>query len=163
MLRLRFKRFCPPVYLYYDLRNLFSGNFRLFGCVFTSKLKSLTESYQVGLVEPVLKHRCTKGYWLFVFVDSFSRLFSTFTWTYYNRFFLCQKRLVSIGVFVMSLIIIPFLANVSVLYPLKTPENFCFSGVFREYKIETMAKNGLFFPHSERFLVKLICHFSTIN
>ena len=162
MLRFRFKRFCPPVYLYWDLRNLFSGNFRLFGCIFTSKLKSLTESYQVGLVEPVLKHRCTKGYWLFVFVDSFSQLFSTSAWIY-NRFFLCQKRLASVSVFVMSLIIIPFLANVSVLYPLKTPENFCFLGVFKEYKIETLAKNGLFFRHSERFFVKLTCHFSTIN
>ena len=28
----------------------------------------------------------------------------------------------------------PFLANVSILYPLKTPEDLCFSGVFRGYK-----------------------------
>ena len=28
----------------------------------------------------------------------------------------------------------PFLANVPILYPLETPDNLWFSGVFREYK-----------------------------
>ena len=37
----------------------------------------------------------------------------------------------------------PFLANVSILYPLKTPENLWFSGVFREYKMETLPISGL--------------------
>ena len=37
----------------------------------------------------------------------------------------------------------PFLANVPTLYPLKTPENLWFSGVFTGYKAETLAKNGL--------------------
>ena len=37
----------------------------------------------------------------------------------------------------------PFLANVPILYPLKTPENMWFSGVFRRYKIGTFARNGL--------------------
>ena len=34
------------------------------------------------------------------------------------------------------------LVNVPILYPLKTPENFWFSGVFRGYKMETLARNG---------------------
>ena len=37
----------------------------------------------------------------------------------------------------------PFLAKVPILYPLKTPENLWFSGVFRGYKIGTLARNGL--------------------
>ena len=37
----------------------------------------------------------------------------------------------------------PFLANVPILYPLKAPENQRFSGVFRGYKIGTLARNGL--------------------
>ena len=37
----------------------------------------------------------------------------------------------------------PFPANISILYPLKTPENLWFSGVFREYKMGTLAGNGL--------------------
>ena len=37
----------------------------------------------------------------------------------------------------------PFLANVPILYPLKTPENQRFSGVFRGYKMGTLARNGL--------------------
>ena len=37
----------------------------------------------------------------------------------------------------------PFLANVPILYPLNTPENHRFSGVFRGYKMETLARNGL--------------------
>ena len=36
-----------------------------------------------------------------------------------------------------------FLANVPILYPLKTPENLWFFGVFRRYKMGTLAKNGL--------------------
>ena len=35
----------------------------------------------------------------------------------------------------------PFLTNVPLLYPLKTPENHWFSGVFRGYKIGTLARN----------------------
>ena len=41
-----------------------------------------------------------------------------------------------------------FLANVPVLYPLKTPENLCFPGIFREYKMGTLARNGLIFTFS---------------
>ena len=41
------------------------------------------------------------------------------------------------------LLINPFQANVPILYPLKTPENQRLSGVFRGYKIETLARNGL--------------------
>ena len=37
----------------------------------------------------------------------------------------------------------PFLANVLILYPLKTPENRWFFGVFRGYKMGTLARNGL--------------------
>ena len=37
----------------------------------------------------------------------------------------------------------PFLANVPTLYPHTTPENQRFSGVFRGYKMGTLARNGL--------------------
>ena len=37
----------------------------------------------------------------------------------------------------------PFLANVPILYPLKTPENQRFFGVFRRYKMGTPAGNKL--------------------
>ena len=37
----------------------------------------------------------------------------------------------------------PFLANIFILCPLKIPENLCFFGVFREYKMGVLAKNGL--------------------
>ena len=37
----------------------------------------------------------------------------------------------------------PFLANVPILYPLKTPENQKFSGVFRGYKMGTLARTVL--------------------
>ena len=37
----------------------------------------------------------------------------------------------------------PFLASVPILYPLKTPENLWFSGVFRGYEMGTLARNGL--------------------
>ena len=36
-----------------------------------------------------------------------------------------------------------FLANVLILYPLKTPENLWFSGVFRGYKMGALARNRL--------------------
>ena len=36
-----------------------------------------------------------------------------------------------------------FLADVPILYPLKTPENQRFSGVFRGYKMGTLARNAL--------------------
>ena len=36
-----------------------------------------------------------------------------------------------------------FLANVPILYPLKTSENQRFSGGFRRYKMGTLARNGL--------------------
>ena len=37
----------------------------------------------------------------------------------------------------------PFLANVPILHPLKTPESLSFSGVFRGFKMGTLARNGL--------------------
>ena len=40
----------------------------------------------------------------------------------------------------------PFLANVPILYPLKTPENLWFSGVFMGHKMGTLAGNGLILP-----------------
>ena len=40
-------------------------------------------------------------------------------------------------------IVNPFLANVPILYPLKTPENLWFSGVFKGYKMGTLARYGL--------------------
>ena len=39
----------------------------------------------------------------------------------------------------------PFLANVPILYTLKTPENQRFSGVFRGYKTRALARNGLIY------------------
>ena len=36
-----------------------------------------------------------------------------------------------------------FLANVPILYPLKTPENQIFSGVFKGYRMGTFARDGL--------------------
>ena len=44
---------------------------------------------------------------------------------------------------IYNLLINPFLANVPILYHLKTPENLWFSGVFRGYKMGTLARNGL--------------------
>ena len=35
-----------------------------------------------------------------------------------------------------------FLADVLILYPLKTPEKVCFYGVFRGYKMGALARNG---------------------
>ena len=40
-------------------------------------------------------------------------------------------------------VINPFPANDPILYPLKTPESLWFSGVFRGYKMGTLAGNGL--------------------
>ena len=40
-------------------------------------------------------------------------------------------------------IINSFLINVPIFYPLKTPENPWFSGVYRRYRMGTLAKNGL--------------------
>ena len=37
----------------------------------------------------------------------------------------------------------PFLANVPISQPLKTPENLWFSGIFRVYKMGTLSRNGL--------------------
>ena len=36
-----------------------------------------------------------------------------------------------------------FLASVPILYPLKKPENFWFSGVFRGYKTGILIRDGL--------------------
>ena len=43
----------------------------------------------------------------------------------------------------LMLFINPFMANAPILYPLKTPENQRFSGIFRHYKMETLPRNGL--------------------
>ena len=48
----------------------------------------------------------------------------------------------------------PYLANVPILYPLKTPENQSFSDVFRGYKMETLAKNGLISVSMNYFFLK---------
>ena len=37
----------------------------------------------------------------------------------------------------------PFQSRVPILYPLKTPENLSFSGVFRGYKMEALVRNDL--------------------
>ena len=37
----------------------------------------------------------------------------------------------------------PFLTNIPILYPLKTPENQVFFGVFRGYKMGILAENVL--------------------
>ena len=42
-----------------------------------------------------------------------------------------------------DLIVNQFLANVPILYSLKTPENFWFYGVFKGYKMGKLARNGL--------------------
>ena len=39
-------------------------------------------------------------------------------------------------------LIIPFLTNLPILYPLKTPENQRFSVVFRGYEMRALARNG---------------------
>ena len=40
-------------------------------------------------------------------------------------------------------VINPFLANIPILYPLKTSESQRFSGVFKRYKMGTLARIGL--------------------
>ena len=40
----------------------------------------------------------------------------------------------------------PFLANMPILYPQKTPENLPFASVFRGYKMGTLARYGLMKP-----------------
>ena len=44
---------------------------------------------------------------------------------------------------VKELIFNPFLANGPILYPLETPQNQRFSGVFRGYKVGTLTGSGL--------------------
>ena len=50
-----------------------------------------------------------------------------------------------------------FLAKLPILYPMKPPETLWFSGIFRGYKIETLARNGLKIygdPICPRILIK---------
>ena len=58
----------------------------------------------------------------------------------------------------------PFLANVPILYPLKTPENQRFSGVFRWYKMGTLVRIGLIklqpCSHNPPFYQKSRAHLS---
>ena len=58
----------------------------------------------------------------------------------------------------------PFMANIAILYPLKTPENQRFSGVFRRYKMGKLAKMGWENWGSKgnfikKFLFNLLIHF----
>ena len=57
----------------------------------------------------------------------------------------------------------PFLANASILYPLKTPENQRFSSVFRGYKMGTMARNRLISLTVLSTCIVLRDHFVNIN
>ena len=50
-----------------------------------------------------------------------------------------------------------FLAKVSILYPLKTPENLWSSGVFGEYKMGILAGNGLILLNI--FIALIFCYF----
>ena len=43
-----------------------------------------------------------------------------------------------------------FLANASILYPLKSPENLWFSGIFRGYKMGILVRNGLISTEKQR-------------
>ena len=54
----------------------------------------------------------------------------------------------------------PFLANAPILYPLKTPVNQWFSGVFRGYKIGKLARNGLNFHIQYQQLMLLFYYHS---
>ena len=49
----------------------------------------------------------------------------------------------------------PFPADVPILYPLKTLENQRFSGVFRVYKMGTLAGNGLIAPYESVNLMEI--------
>ena len=51
----------------------------------------------------------------------------------------------------------PFLANVPVLYPLKTPENLWFPGIFREYRPGPLAGNELNLIRLGFFLETHLC------
>ena len=51
-----------------------------------------------------------------------------------------------------------FPANVPILYPLKTPENQRFSGIFRGYKMGTLAGNGLNIRKNEKNVAHLYFH-----
>ena len=53
------------------------------------------------------------------------------------NFTLSRKKLL------VARLISPFLANITLLYPLKTSENQKFSDVFREYRSEILVENGL--------------------
>ena len=55
-----------------------------------------------------------------------------------SSFFIRKGVFVKVFLFLVN----PFLANVLVLYPLKTPENFWFFGVFRGIKWEQLTKMG---------------------
>ena len=41
------------------------------------------------------------------------------------------------------IVINPFLVNIHIIYPLKTPKNLWFSGVFRRYKMRALTRNKL--------------------
>ena len=43
----------------------------------------------------------------------------------------------------LASVVKPFLANIPILYSLKTPENRWFSGVFRGHEMGTLVRNGL--------------------
>ena len=63
----------------------------------------------------------------------------------------------------------PIVTNVPILYPLKTPENLRFSGVFRGHKIGTLIRSGLIWNSSCIYLQildifeKLLNNFSRIK
>ena len=70
--------------------------------------------------------------------------------TFDDQWLSCAKEVVTLN---------PFLASVPILYPMKTPENQRFFGVFRRYKMGILARNGLTkykslnsFVRSENFL-----------
>ena len=54
----------------------------------------------------------------------------------YNQLFKIKFQIIAISLH-------PFLANIPILHSLKTPENQRFSGVLRECKIGTLARNEL--------------------
>ena len=83
----------------------------------------------------VLVHHCRKS----VCIQSFSgpyfpafRVKTEFSVYHHRKIFIDQLSKLN-----------PFLANFLVSYPLKTIEKFWFSGVFRRYKMGTLARNRL--------------------
>ena len=64
-------------------------------------------------------------------------LFSAYISEYCKILYHCEKTFIGFDLFNI------FLANVSILYPLKTPENQRFSGVSRGYWMVTLSINGL--------------------